>query len=698
LAGPATVATITITAPTARFTFSPSPGQCKNSPVTFTDQSTKDPNSNSPIQSWKYNFGDSTSGNTQNPTHPYADTGYFHISLQVTDAQGCSATYTAPDSIQVTSPYAAFSGPDSFYCPSVPLQFIDSSFGYNITENWDFGDNSGIVPGPVPPHTYATPGTKYSAVLTVKDKYNCVSTYTKLIDIEKPVAAFDIADTFSICIPLQTQFTARTQFIDSLYWSFGDGTTSTLPITSHFYNSYNNFTAKLYAFGPGGCFDTASRLVRIVNPIPATTMTYSPLSACDSVPVQFDITTPPYTSFYLVYDDPIIDSSQNLHPFHMYRGPDTYRPRLGLTDATGCFVSIPNGGPPIIVLGATPFFSIDKHKFCDSSMVTFLDYTFSNNGIDSETYVFGDGSPSQTQSPGTGSFNVQNFFTKVGAWPVSLKVSTDSGCHETYNDTVFVYQTPHPVITLNSNPCAGIVQFQGSLTQPEIDTIKWNWNFGNGRTSGNQNPSVKLNPGNYTVTLIASVSLGCTDTISDNLTIHPIPLVSGPKEITTPLGIPVTIPFTYSAGVTTYQWSPATNLDCPTCPNPVATLLLSTQYSVTVSDSSGCKATDSIFIKTICNTDNLFMPNTFSPNGDGVNDVFYPRGKSLYNVQSLQVFNRWGQIVFQRRDFPANTESMGWDGRINGKPAPPDAYVYIVEVICENAQVVAIHGTVTLIR
>ncbi|HXB08561.1 MAG TPA: gliding motility-associated C-terminal domain-containing protein, partial [Puia sp.] len=129
-----------------------------------------------------------------------------------------------------------------------------------------------------------------------------------------------------------------------------------------------------------------------------------------------------------------------------------------------------------------------------------------------------------------------------------------------------------------------------------------------------------------------------------------------------------------------------------------ATLLLSTQYTVAVTDSNGCKATDSVFIKTICNTDNLFMPNTFSPNGDGVNDVFYPRGKSLYNVQSLSVFNRWGQMVFQRRDFPANTENMGWDGNFNGHPAPADAYVYIVEVICENAQVVAIHGTVTLLR
>jgi hypothetical protein len=55
-------------------------------------------------------------------------------------------------------------------------------------------------------------------------------------------------------------------------------------------------------------------------------------------------------------------------------------------------------------------------------------------------------------------------------------------------------------------------------------------------------------------------------------------------------------------------------------------------------------------------------------------------------------------MVFQRRDFPANSQEMGWDGTVNGRPAPPDAYVYIVEVICDNAQLIAIHGTVTLVR
>jgi gliding motility-associated-like protein len=154
----------------------------------------------------------------------------------------------------------------------------------------------------------------------------------------------------------------------------------------------------------------------------------------------------------------------------------------------------------------------------------------------------------------------------------------------------------------------------------------------------------------------------------------------------------------YSGGIATYNWEPQSNLNCTDCPNPAATLTFNAEYTVVVTDTNSCTASDSIYIKTICNDNNYFLPNTFSPNGDGVNDWFYPRGTSLYNIQSMTVFNRWGQMVFQRKDFPANAETMGWDGTFNGKPAPSDAYVYIVEVICDNAQVVILHGSVTLLR
>lgn len=690
----ATPVPIQVLGPTAHYTTPTPDGGCRNSAIPFVENSTLDP-AGSSITAWSWNFGDNqTSATGPAVSHPFADTGYYHVTLKVTDAKGCADTYTQPDSVQVTAPQAVFAGPDSFYCPGVPLVFTDSSQGYGLAENWSYGDGQS---GTVPMHTYANPGQTYNVTLTVTDKYNCASTQTKTVDIRKPVAGFDIADTTAICTPLQTQFTSHSRNYDSLYWNFGDGSTSTLPVTSHFYNTVDSFIAKLYVRGPGGCMDSASRRVLVLNPFTTTQFNYSPLQACDSVPVNFSITPPGYTSFSLQFGDYTADSTGNRTPFHMYRGPSSYMPFLSLMDATGCIVNI-NGASAITVLGAVPFFTVDKHSFCDSSIANFTDYTITNNGFATETYTFSDGSPAQSLSPGTGQFNVSNDFNKIGTWLATLKVTTNNSCTESYTDTIRVHQTPHPVIGIASLLCTGIIQFNGSITAPIVDSLTWAWNFGNGQTSGQQNPAIHMDPGKYTVTLKTSSSPGCSDTTSDNITINAIPVIKGPKEITTPLGFPITIPFTYSNGISSYIWTPAINLDCPTCPNPVATLILSTQYRVTVTDNNKCTASDTILVKAICTDKNYWLPNTFSPNGDGVNDYFYPRGTNLYNVQSFSVFNRWGQMVFQRRDFPANAQNMGWDGNFNGHPAPADAYVYIVEVICENSQVVTIHGSVTLLR
>jgi gliding motility-associated-like protein len=103
-------------------------------------------------------------------------------------------------------------------------------------------------------------------------------------------------------------------------------------------------------------------------------------------------------------------------------------------------------------------------------------------------------------------------------------------------------------------------------------------------------------------------------------------------------------------------------------------------------------------VTVVCNNSNFFIPNTFSPNNDGQNDVFYVRGRGIERIQSIRIFNRWGQPVFEKRDFMANDKSAGWDGTLKGKPADQDVYVYVIEVICENATIIPFRGNVALIR
>jgi gliding motility-associated-like protein len=147
-----------------------------------------------------------------------------------------------------------------------------------------------------------------------------------------------------------------------------------------------------------------------------------------------------------------------------------------------------------------------------------------------------------------------------------------------------------------------------------------------------------------------------------------------------------------------YTWSPATYLNCTDCPQPLVTPKLNTQYTVNFVDSNGCKNTGQIQIVVFCKNSNVFIPNTFSPNGDGSNDIFYIRGKGLDRVKSLRIFNRWGQVVFEKRDFPINDALSGWDGKFKGNRPQPDVYVYQLEVFCDNSEIFRFEGNVALIQ
>jgi len=100
----------------------------------------------------------------------------------------------------------------------------------------------------------------------------------------------------------------------------------------------------------------------------------------------------------------------------------------------------------------------------------------------------------------------------------------------------------------------------------------------------------------------------------------------------------------------------------------------------------------------VCNDKNVFIPNTFSPNNDGVNDWFYPRGTGLFKIQGMRIFNRWGQMVFQKANLFPNDQFAGWNGKYNGKIQTSDVYTYIIEIVCENSEILTYKGNITLIQ
>jgi hypothetical protein len=144
----------------------------------------------------------------------------------------------------------------------------------------------------------------------------------------------------------------------------------------------------------------------------------------------------------------------------------------------------------------------------------------------------------------------------------------------------------------------------------------------------------------------------------------------------------------------TYEWIPyiPNVISCSNCPNPVVTPDTSTTFVLIVTDANGCRdsATYRVFV---CNEQEVIVPNAFTPNGDGANDVFriVPH-EGAEVVLSLRIYDRWGQKLYAGAG-----SSAQWDGRIGDKPAPSDVYVWILEYECGGNRVRR-SGDVTLLR
>ncbi|HNP54171.1 MAG TPA: gliding motility-associated C-terminal domain-containing protein, partial [Ferruginibacter sp.] len=153
-----------------------------------------------------------------------------------------------------------------------------------------------------------------------------------------------------------------------------------------------------------------------------------------------------------------------------------------------------------------------------------------------------------------------------------------------------------------------------------------------------------------------------------------------------------------SPDVTEALWSPTGGIFRTDFPGITIKPRETTTYKVVVSNPGKCTASDEVTINVICNGSNVFIPNTFSPNDDGSNDVFYPRGTGLFTIKKMRIFNRWGEMIYDRSNFNANDANAGWDGSFRGQKLNPDVYVYVIEISCDNATTLNYKGNITLIR
>ena len=302
-----------------------------------------------------------------------------------------------------------------------------------------------------------------------------------------------------------------------------------------------------------------------------------------------------------------------------------------------------------------------------------------------------------------GTFSIDNGGTINGATgEVNLSASgagsyvvtyiTNGSCPDTvnFNITITTCATPTASYTVSdSTICDGECV---TFTDNSTGATAWQWTFNGGTpaSANTQGPHTVCftGPGTYNIELIASNSAGA-DTTTSTVEVFANPTIDAGSDVTIDLGQSVTLNATGSNG--TYSWTPPTWLDCPTCSTTTSTPEETITYTVVVVDSNGCTASDEVTI--IVDFDYvIWVPNIFSPNGDGSNDVVFVRGVGVESFNFV-IYDRWGEKVFETSDL-----NNGWDGTFRGKKMNNAVFVYYLEATFNNGQEVTKKGDITLIR
>lgn len=367
-----------------------------------------------------------------------------------------------------------------------------------------------------------------------------------------------------------------------------------------------------------------------------------------------------------------------LNPTHIYITQGVYNVKLVVSNGI-CKDSITK---PVNVLHPLKAdFTVDDDSACTNQQITFTNTSTATGP--SYFWSFGDTTTSTLQNP-------VHTYTVPGKYQVMMVVTDAIPCHDTTYMTIVVDSIPYvSFITSDSSLCEGQgVLFISNYLKDGNTNIVWSFGDGNQFIGSDQINHAYDSSGAYTVTLTASYR-NCPDAIATkNINIRPFPSIDLGQDTTLcPNGAALVIGDFKNASnpAATWLWNTGDKTALISVRHPGI-------YTARIS-TNGCTGDDSIEVFKDCYID---IPNSFTPNGDGLNDYFLPRqllSKSLTGFK-MTIYNRWGQEIFQT----TSINGRGWDGKFNDKEQPSGVYVYIIDATIDNKHHEHYEGNVTMLR
>ena len=640
----------------------------------------------------------------------FAENKDYQIEIKVDKifADGCGNSELIPFDFSVySSPSPDFKA--SVSCEDDSVQFTDKTDNKDRpikAWHWDFGDGS-FSEEQSPAHIY-TEGKDFTATLTVSNNTGCnpVSVSKTVHVNKKPLPDFRFTGT---CLSEKFVFEDKSASAEGVLvnwiWDMGDGTvlTKSSPVSFEYnYQSAGEYRVKLRISDSFGCSEVKERKL-IVYPIPVADFTL-PKACTEDAYAEFINTssisgTTSSLSYSWSFGDPAagvgnLNTSTEKNPRHIYKIAGTYTVTLVVSSEKGCTKSITK---VLTINGSNPVasFSLKSPGIqCSNDSVKFVNNAYVNGNITKIDWYFDWGNAPSLKITDDNPFpgKVYSFqypvFHEGPDRIISVRQVAYSGtvCWGEKIDQIVLKPSTEVDFELPDEICLEVPSLQ--LTGHELYGFSGHGYFsGDGISPNGLFKPALAGPGEHIITYTFEADNGCPESISKKIIVIPTPVINaGEDKVIIAFGETV-LKTTVNEPVASYKWTPSTGLSSDKVASPVASPLSNITYTVTVVTKKGCTSSDKVNVEVLGAPE---IPNTFSPNIDGVNDFWEIKHlESLPNC-TMNVFNRLGQSVFQSKRY-----DIFWNGKYKNQNLPDGVYFYVLDP--GNGRK-PIAGSVTILR
>ena len=666
---------VNISYPKAAFTVSDSSSSCPPLLVNFN-------NASADYTTVHWDFGNGNTSTLLNPSHYYTVPGIYFAKLTATGPGGCSDVHT--QKIEVRGPKGSFSYQPITGCNPLMVKFTATT-SPGITFTWDFSDGTTLATNDsIVTHTYTAAGD-YIPKLILKDETGCTvpiigNDAIRVVGID---AKFEISKS-EFCEQGEIKFTDHTvanDLITKWEWTFGDGTSSYEQHPIKIYNKPGTYTVQLKVTTETGCSQVVSG--------------DAPIRIFENPVIQLIGDSVACAPARLAYRAEVVRGNEDLLKwnwnFNNGQTSTSRQPEVIEFNTAGNYkltVKATNENGCIDIEEKNIFINPLPNTSAGSDLIACRDKGVQLKATGAKEYIW-NATPALScldcPSPIAKPVQTENFV---------VRGINEYGCSKMDTVQVIVRQPFKITAGKSDSICVGTT-IKLSVSGAE----KYVW-YPSAGLDNSTSATPKAKPNTSTLySVIGKDNDNCfSDTAYVYVHVTPLPTVDAGADITIAVGSSGQLKATASADVNSLQWSPSTYLSCNNCLEPHVSAKQTTTYKLEAKNAGGCKTTDEVTVSVICNNGNVYIPNTFTPNDDGMNDIFFPRGKGIYMVKSMRVFNRWGEVVFERLNFQANDASAGWDGTYKGHKLATDVYIYTCEIMCENNEIILYKGDITLLK